>query len=90
MLTWRYWVVLSLLAVTERLVDLVLSEFPLYSLVKLIVLLWCILPITSNGTDVIFQMARIPIIILKGRCCQGGQFRSLKESSRRSKDACFR
>ena len=53
----RYWVVLSVLCLVERVVDLLIWEFPLYSILKLLLLLWCVLPISNNGTHVIFHMA---------------------------------
>lgn len=50
-----YWVVYALFATVEFFSDFIFSWFPLYWLAKIIFLVWCFLPLSSNGSVVIYQ-----------------------------------
>ena len=58
-LTWlRYWVVISIFSLVELPLDN-LNFLPCYNCVKLIFVLWCLLPGLFSGSNIIFQMVRI-------------------------------
>lgn len=50
-----YWVVFALFSVCEFFSDLLLSWFPFYWLAKCMFLVWCFLPLSWNGSDVIYN-----------------------------------
>ena len=50
----RYWVVVSLLLLLEPLLDC-LSFLPSVGLVKLLLLLWCLLPDPYSGSRIVFD-----------------------------------
>ena len=57
MSTLRYWLVLSLMFLAELFLDQV-SLSPGCSVLKLIFLVWCVLPIDNNGTLLIYENVR--------------------------------
>ena len=54
MSTLRYWLVLSLIFLTELFLDQV-SLSPGFSVLKLLFLVWCVLPIDNNGAMLIYE-----------------------------------
>lgn len=50
-----YWVVYALFATVEFFSNIIFRWFPLYWLVKISFLIWCFLPISSNGSMVIYH-----------------------------------
>ena len=57
--TLRYWLVLSLIFLTELFLDQVsLSLSPSCSVLKLFFLAWCVLPVDNNGTLLIWENVR--------------------------------
>jgi len=50
-----YWVVFALFSVCEFFSDLLLSWFPFYWLAKCMFLVWCFLPMSWNGSDMIYN-----------------------------------
>ena len=52
--TLRYWLVLSLMFLSEMLLEQITLS-PTCSVFKLVFLIWCVLPIQSNGTSIIFE-----------------------------------
>jgi receptor expression-enhancing protein 5/6 len=54
----RYWVVISIFSLVELPMDN-LNFLPCYNCVKLIFVLWCLLPGLFSGSNIIFQMVRI-------------------------------
>ncbi|XP_050729012.1 receptor expression-enhancing protein 5-like isoform X2 [Eriocheir sinensis] len=58
-----YWVVFALFSVTEFFSDILLSWFPLYWLAKCLFLVWCFMPVTWNGSDVIYTRIIRPFFI---------------------------
>merc|ERR1711862_320069 len=55
----RYWVVLGVFSLIELLLDLVINplsySFPTYLVVKCLFLVWCMLPVSWNGSDLLFN-----------------------------------
>ncbi|XP_045106102.1 receptor expression-enhancing protein 5-like isoform X1 [Portunus trituberculatus] len=58
-----YWVVFALFSVTEFFSDLLLSWFPLYWLAKCLFLVWCFMPVSWNGSDVIYTRVVRPFFM---------------------------
>ncbi|XP_042223758.1 receptor expression-enhancing protein 5-like isoform X1 [Homarus americanus] len=58
-----YWVVFALFSVCEFFSDLLLSWFPFYWLAKCMFLVWCFLPVSWNGSDVIYNRVIRPAFI---------------------------
>ncbi|XP_066947429.1 receptor expression-enhancing protein 5-like isoform X3 [Macrobrachium rosenbergii] len=58
-----YWVVFALFSVCEFFSDLLLSWFPFYWLAKCMFLVWCFLPMSWNGSDVIYNRIIRPAFI---------------------------
>jgi len=50
-----YWVVFALFSVCEFFSDLLMSWFPFYWLAKCMFLVWCFLPMSWNGSDMIYN-----------------------------------
>merc|ERR1712183_358609 len=61
----RYWVVLGVFSVVELLLDPLLNplkySFPTYLLLKCLFLVWCMIPVEWNGSDIIFNNMLFPI-----------------------------
>ena len=53
----RYWVVISLFSLLELPLDK-LNFLPGYTIIKLVFMLWCLLPGPLSGSNVIFQMVK--------------------------------
>ncbi|XP_068210175.1 receptor expression-enhancing protein 5-like isoform X3 [Palaemon carinicauda] len=58
-----YWVVFALFSVCEFFSDLLLSWFPFYWLAKCMFLVWCFLPMSWNGSHVIYNRIIRPAFI---------------------------
>ncbi|XP_045618428.1 receptor expression-enhancing protein 5-like isoform X2 [Procambarus clarkii] len=58
-----YWVVFALFSVCEFFSDLLLSWFPFYWLAKCMFLVWCFLPVSWNGSDLIYHRVVRPVFI---------------------------
>lgn len=58
-----YWVVFALFSVCEFFSDLLLSWFPFYWLAKCLFLVWCFLPLSWNGSDMIYNRVIRPAFI---------------------------
>jgi len=58
-----YWVVFALFSVFEFFSDIIFSWFPLYWLVKVVFLVWCFLPIESNGSNYIYSHLIRPVFL---------------------------
>lgn len=58
-----YWVVFALFSVTEFFSDILLSWFPLYWLAKCLFLVWCFLPVSWNGSDIIYTRVVRPFFM---------------------------
>jgi len=58
-----YWVVFAFFSVTEFFSDLLLSWFPFYWLAKCIFLVWCFLPLSWNGSDMIYSRVIRPAFL---------------------------
>ena len=58
----RYWVVLGVFSVLELLADPLLNplsySFPLYLVLKCSFLVWCMVPVKWNGSDLLFNQVR--------------------------------
>jgi len=50
-----YWVVYAYLSTLEFFSDILLSWFPLYWLAKCLLLLWCFVPGTWNGSNILYN-----------------------------------
>merc|ERR1712042_236127 len=61
----RYWVVLGVFSVVELLLDPLVNpltySFPAYLVLKCLFLVWCMAPVTWNGSDIIFNQVLFPI-----------------------------
>ena len=59
----RYWVVLGVFSVVELLLDPLVNpltySFPTYLVLKCLFLVWCMAPVTWNGSDIIFNQVII-------------------------------
>ena len=53
----RYWCVLSIIFLAEMFLEQITLS-PGFSLLKLLFLVWCVLPIDSNGTSIIYEQVR--------------------------------
>jgi len=58
-----YWVVFSLFNVIEFFSDIFLSWFPFYWLAKCMFMVWCFLPISANGSTVIYSRIVRPMFL---------------------------
>merc|ERR1712121_320637 len=58
-----YWVVFSFFHILEFFSDHVVWWLPFYWLAKTLFLVWCMVPITNNGSSVIYQKIISPIFI---------------------------
>merc|ERR1712183_737828 len=58
----RYWVVLGVFSVVELLIDPLVNplsfSFPTYLVLKVLFLVWCMLPVQWNGSDIIFNQVQ--------------------------------
>jgi len=61
----RYWVVLGVFSLVELLLDPVINplsySFPTYLVVKCLFLVWCMLPVSWNGSDLLFNQVLFPL-----------------------------
>lgn len=58
-----YWVVFGVFNIVEFFSDILLSWFPLYFLVKLIFLAWCMAPVSWNGSNTLYHKAIKPFVL---------------------------
>jgi len=64
----EYWIVMSLLYVLDIIFSPALSTFvPLFWLVRLCLLVWCIAPSSRNGSNVIFGKVVYPLFVKYGK-----------------------
>ncbi|XP_033633954.1 receptor expression-enhancing protein 5-like isoform X1 [Asterias rubens] len=58
-----YWVVYSGFGMVEFFSDIFLSWFPFYYLAKMLFLVWCMAPISSNGSQFIYNRFIKPFVL---------------------------
>ncbi|CAG5105952.1 Oidioi.mRNA.OKI2018_I69.chr1.g2601.t2.cds [Oikopleura dioica] len=58
-----YWIVYGTFSVAEVFVDILLSWFPMYFLVKMIFLIWCMSPTEYNGSIVVYRSVILPLFM---------------------------
>lgn len=58
-----YWVVFGVFNIVEFFSDILLSWFPLYFLVKLIFLCWCMAPVSWNGANTLYHKVIKPFVL---------------------------
>lgn len=58
-----YWVVFGVFNIVEFFSDILLSWFPLYFLVKLIFLAWCMAPVSWNGANTLYYKVIKPFVL---------------------------
>ncbi|XP_071794622.1 receptor expression-enhancing protein 5-like isoform X2 [Asterias amurensis] len=58
-----YWVVYSAFGMVEFFSDIFLSWFPFYYLAKMLFLVWCMAPISSNGSQFIYNRFIKPFVL---------------------------
>lgn len=58
-----YWVVFGVFNIVEFFSDILLSWFPLYFLVKLVFLCWCMAPVSWNGANTIYHRVIKPFVL---------------------------
>jgi receptor expression-enhancing protein 5/6 len=58
-----YWVVFAFFSTIEFFSDIIFSWFPFYWLAKVIFLIWCFLPISTNGSAVIYARVIRPLFV---------------------------
>jgi len=58
-----YWVVFACFSVVEFFSDILLNWFPLYWLAKCVFLVYCFLPISSNGASLIYSKVVRPFFL---------------------------
>merc|ERR1712018_212412 len=61
----RYWVVLGVFSLVELLCDPLINplnfSFPAYLVLKCLFLVWCMLPVSWNGSDILFNQVLFPL-----------------------------
>merc|ERR1711976_367901 len=61
----RYWVVLGVFSLVELILDPFVNpisySFPTYLVVKCLFLVWCMLPVSWNGSDILFNQVLFPL-----------------------------
>ncbi|XP_071964956.1 receptor expression-enhancing protein 5-like isoform X2 [Antedon mediterranea] len=58
-----YWTVYSAFGMVEFFSDIFLSWFPFYYLFKMILLIWCMAPISNNGANVLYHRVLKPFFL---------------------------
>ncbi|XP_072313949.1 receptor expression-enhancing protein 6 [Eucyclogobius newberryi] len=58
-----YWVVYGLFSVTEAFSDIFLHWFPFYYAGKCLFLIWCMAPVSWNGSEVLYRRAIRPFFL---------------------------
>ncbi|CAB4019271.1 receptor expression-enhancing 5-like isoform X2 [Paramuricea clavata] len=58
-----YWIVYAVFTVVEYFSDFLFSWFPFYFLTKLIFLVWCMAPISANGSMVVYHRFIKPFVV---------------------------
>lgn len=58
-----YWVVYGVFSIVEHFSDIFLSWFPFYYAGKCIFLLWCMAPVSWNGSSVLYQRLVRPLFL---------------------------
>lgn len=58
-----YWVVYGLFSVTEAFSDIFLSWFPFYYAGKCLFLIWCMAPVSWNGSAILYSRAIRPFFL---------------------------
>uniref|UniRef100_G3P977 Receptor expression-enhancing protein n=1 Tax=Gasterosteus aculeatus aculeatus TaxID=481459 RepID=G3P977_GASAC len=58
-----YWVVYGLFSIVEAFSDIFLFWFPFYYIGKCLFLLWCMAPVTWNGSEIIYRRVIRPFFL---------------------------
>ncbi|KAM9842876.1 receptor expression-enhancing protein 6 isoform 1-T2 [Aulostomus maculatus] len=58
-----YWVVYGVFSIVESFSDIFLSWFPFYYAGKCLFLIWCMAPVTWNGSDILYKRAIRPYFL---------------------------
>ncbi|CAG5866646.1 unnamed protein product [Menidia menidia] len=58
-----YWVVYGLFSIVEAFSDIFLSWFPFYYAGKCLFLIWCMAPVTWNGSDILYKRVIRPFFL---------------------------
>jgi len=58
-----YWVVFAVFSVIEFFSNILLSWMPFYYLAKCVLLVWCMVPTSLNGSDVIYRSIVRPLFL---------------------------
>ncbi|KAK5857666.1 hypothetical protein PBY51_010894 [Eleginops maclovinus] len=58
-----YWVVYGLFSIVEAFSDIFLSWFPFYYASKCLFLIWCMAPVTWNGSDMLYKRVIRPFFL---------------------------
>lgn len=58
-----YWVVFSVFSIAEFFIDLLLSWIPLYFFLKCLFLIYCMLPVSWNGSNTIYNRLIRPFVL---------------------------
>ncbi|KAJ4938887.1 hypothetical protein JOQ06_028353 [Pogonophryne albipinna] len=58
-----YWVVYGLFSIVEAFSDIFLSWFPFYYASKCLFLIWCMAPVTWNGSDMLYKRLIRPFFL---------------------------
>ncbi|KAA0183961.1 hypothetical protein HAZT_HAZT009844 [Hyalella azteca] len=58
-----YWVVFAVFSIVEFFSDILLSWMPFYWLAKCLFLVWCYVPTSYNGSDMIYQRIIRPVFL---------------------------
>jgi receptor expression-enhancing protein 5/6 len=58
-----YWVVFAVFSIVEFFSDILLSWMPFYWLAKCMFLVWCYVPTSYNGSDMIYQRIIRPVFL---------------------------
>ncbi|KAM4541542.1 receptor expression-enhancing protein 5 [Fundulus diaphanus] len=58
-----YWVVYGLFSIVESFSDIFLSWFPFYYAGKCLFLIWCMMPVTWNGSDILYKRVIRPFFL---------------------------
>ncbi|XP_056152209.1 receptor expression-enhancing protein 5-like [Lampris incognitus] len=58
-----YWVIYGLFSIVEAFTDILLSWFPLYFFGKCFFLVWCMVPVALNGSNVLYKNVVRPFFL---------------------------
>ncbi|VEN58360.1 unnamed protein product, partial [Callosobruchus maculatus] len=75
-----YWVVFAVFTIVEFFADIIVGWFPLYWLVKFVFLLWLMIPISNNGSVILYNKIIRPYF-LKHHTVIDNTINSIKENA---------